>query len=303
MIAKNKKVWGTLLLGLLLPVFCVGCKAIEEQKREDTAYEYRQKVAYDYEKEVASPEHEVLFQNEEKTIVYKVKYQQDVTAKEATKKFESVTDGEIKTQTTWEDAMWEYNRFCYENEYAYKDDEVYFHSVDCDIELSQYVVDDKEKKSVTETLFFDRADGTYMIEMIYPTKDVNAKMMLYYFAVHQSFQVDIDHIKKVQEGLEWKDEVNENGELVVTVINNGDETVEHLSCLINTDIPPKKMEDGTTQQGAGYSFVEADVAPGQMVTFSLTSEQMKEVIDYRVEVTAYYSGHKMDLDKSVWNLQ
>ncbi len=142
-----------------------------------------------------------------------------------------------------------------------------------------------------------------MIEMIYPTKDVNAKMMLYYFAVHQAFQVDKDHIKKVQEGLEWKDEVNENGELVVTVINNGDETVEHLSCLINTDTPPKKMEDGTTQQGAGYDFVETDVAPGQLVTFSLTSEQMEEVIDYRVEVSAFYGGRKMDLDKSVWNLQ
>ncbi len=54
--------------------------------------------------------------------------------------------------------MWEYNRFCYENEYAYKDDDVYFDSVDYDIELSQYVMDDKEKKSVTETLFFDRME-------------------------------------------------------------------------------------------------------------------------------------------------
>ena len=52
-------------------MFCVGCKAIEEQKREDTAYEYRQKVAYDYEKEVASPEHEVLFHIRSKNQNYK----------------------------------------------------------------------------------------------------------------------------------------------------------------------------------------------------------------------------------------
>ncbi len=303
MIAKNKKVWVALFLGLILPVLCVGCGRDGQKKRQDRDYNYKDSVGYFDTDTIASPEHEMLLQNKEKTIVYRVTYQPDITAKEAAEKFENDTEAERTQQTTWEQAMWEYNRFCYENEYAWRDENVYFHSVDRDIELWQYVMDDQKSKSMTETLFFDRADGAYLIEMIYPRKDVDAKMMLYYFAIHQQFQVDVDRLAKIREGLEWKDEVNEMGELVVTVTNNGDETVENLSCLINTDTPPKKMEDGTTQQGAGYDFTKMNVASGQTVTFSLTAEQMAEVIDYRIEVSAFYKATMWDMEKIDWDLQ
>ena len=301
--AKSKNVWVALLCSLIVPVLCIGCGWNSEQKRQNKAIAYRDKVNYDYEKVVASPEQEVLFQNEDKTIVYKVAYQPDMTAKEAAQKYENDTKGASKERTVWEQAMWEYNLFCYENKYAWRQDDTYFHSVDYGIEVWKYVVEDKAEKLVTEVLFFDRADGAYSIEMTYPTKDVNAKMMVYYFITQQDFQVDIDRLAKIQEGIEWKNEVNEKGELVVTVTNHGDETVEYLSCFIQTDLPPKQMEDGTTQEGAAYSYMKENVSSGQTVTFSLAAEQMEDVIDYRVDVSCNYKGYMMDLEKHIWYLQ
>ncbi len=298
---QKKNVYGVLLCGLLLVTLCTGC-GDNQKKRENEAHALRETIGYSYLVDEASPQNELLFQNEEKSIIYRVSYYPDSTAQEESAGFEDRVQYTEKEKTTWEEAMWKYNAFCYENEYPLSYDWIIFHSVDWDVELWKYVTEDAQKKSVTEMLFFDRADGCYSIEMTYPVKNMDAKMMLYDIASQQAFQVDTDHIKKINKGIAWEEEINEEGDLVVTVTNNGDETAERVSCNISLETIPKTLEDGTVQSGAGFEMNKDDLLPGESTTFTLEAENMEDMTDYSVSVCVFYASCEWELDGKVWTL-
>ena len=294
---RQKKTAEIFLWVLALSLLCAGCGKKEKEIDASVALEA---IGYDYEKTLASPQHEVLFQNADKTTMYHVTYHPDTTAKEAAEAFESGAGALTKEETTWEKNMWEYSRFGYENHYSGLDAEVFFGSVDWDLELWKYVIEDAQKKSVTETLFFDRADGCYSIEMTYPAEDIAVKATMYWLAVEQEFKVDRDRIERIEEGLEWKDEINEKGELVITVTNTGDETAQRVSYLINADIEPVTMEDGTVMSGKGFSRSKDDLQPGETHTFIESAEDMKDVIEYRLDTYLHYASHRWDENGEVW---
>lgn len=296
---EQKKSTGILLCALSLSVLCAGCG---KKEKEIDASEALEAIGYDYEKTIASPQHEVLFQNADKTTMYHVNYHPDTTAKEAAEAYEAGAKALTKEETTWEKNMWEYSRFGYENHYSRLDKEAYFGSVDWDLELWKYVVEDEPQKSVTETLFFDRADGCYSIEMAYPAEDIAAKATMYCLAVEQEFKVDHDRIEKIREGLEWKEEMNENGELVITVANHGDETAQRVSYIINADIEPVTMEDGTVMSGKSFSQNKDDLQPGETHTFIQSAEDMKDVIDYRLDTYLNYASRLWDENGEVWTV-
>ena len=295
--AEQKKTAKIFLCVLALSLLCIGCG---KKEKEIYASEALEAIGYDYEKTIASPQHEVLFQNADKTTIYHVTYHPDTTAKEAAEAFEAGESALTKEKTTWEKNMWEYSCFGYENHYSGFDAEVFFSSVDWDLELWKYVIEDAQKKSVTETLFFDRADGCYSIEMTYPAEDIATKATMYWLAVEQDFKVDRDRIKTMEEGLEWKDEINEKGELVITVTNHGEETVQRVSYIINADIEPVTMEDGTVMSGKGFSQNKDDLQPGETHTFIESAEDMKDVIDYRLDTYLHYASRIWDENGKVW---
>ena len=288
--AKRSKRMSLFLGMIAIAVLCAGCGKKEKEIDASVALEA---IGYDYEKTLASPQYEVLFQNADKTTIYHVTYHPDTTAKEAAEAFEAGAGALTKEETTWEKNMWEYSRFGYENHYSrLLENETYFGSVDWDLELWKYVVEEESKKSVTETLFFDRADGCYSLTMTYSAEDVIAKMVVYHLASEQDFQVDIDRSDKMQEGLSFVDEINENGELVITVTNNGEETVETVSCMVNIS--------GTTDRGV--SRQEENVAPGQTETFVIEQEHMEGAEDYEVDIYAFFALRAIDSEGEVWNV-
>lgn len=290
--AKQSKRMSLFFGMIAIAVLCAGCGKKEKEIDASVALEA---IGYDYEKTLASPQYEVLFQNADKTTIYHVTYHPDTTAKEAAEAFEAGAGALTKEETTWEKNMWEYSRFGYENHYSrLLENETYFGSVDWDLELWKYVIEDAQKKSVTETLFFDRADGCYSIEMTYPAEDIAAKATVYCLAVEQEFKVDRDRIKTMEEGLEWKDEMNENGELVITVTNHGEETAQRVSYIINADIEPVTMEDGTVMSGKSFSQNKDDLQPGETHTFIQSAEDMKDVIDYKLDTYLYYASRIWD---------
>ncbi len=285
---KHKRIWALLFCGMLLAMVSMGCG--KEEKMEEAHSAFLDEIKYEYDKCTAAPSQNVLMENENKTVVYQVTYHPDTTAKEVAKRFESEENITQQNQTTWQKLMWDYNRFCYENQHPWSQDCVYFSSVDWGVEVWKYVEEDAQEKSTTETLFFDRADGCYSIVMTYPTKDLTSQTGLYILAIEQKFQVDLDHIAKVQDGLETKEEVNEKGELIVTVTNNGEETAERVSCMMHIEGP----------NACTYDRREENVEPGQSVTFLLTAEEMEGFTDYRVDVAAFFATTMIDLEEEVW---
>ena len=286
-------------MGLMLTVLSTGCA---NKNNEDTALEYREAIGYDYNKTVVSAQQEVLFQNDAKTIIYQATYLPDVTAENAAAKFESDTKYTSKKKTTWEQAMWEYNSFCYNHQYEFSEKSVKFSSPEWDLDLWQFTAEDTGKTSTTETLFVDREDGCYSIAMTYPTADVNAKNTVYYLAISQEFQIDHDHIQKTKDGLKWEWGKNEQGDLVITVKNNGEETAECVNCRVKANTPPETREDGAECSGFANSFSNDDLLPGETATFTIEAEKMKDVTDYTVDTYLYYALRKIDLNGEVWTI-
>lgn len=280
-----------LMLGVvLMAAVCTGC--FKKESVEQKVSVLLDEIGYDYQTDVASPSREVLWENAEKTVTYRVTHHPDGTAEEMAKQFEEGADVWSEEETTWEQNMWKYHCFCYENEYPLLTDEYTYSSPNWDMPLWKFVKEDAEKKETTETLFFDRADGCYSLTMTYSAEDVIAKMVVYHLASEQDFQVDIDRGDKMQEGLSFVDEINENGELVITVTNNGEETVETVSCMVNIS--------GTTDRGV--SRQEENVAPGQTATFVIEQEHMEGAEDYSVDIYAFFALRAIDSEGEVWNV-
>ena len=280
-----------LMLGaVLMTAVCTGC--FKKESVEQKVSTLLDEIGYDYQTDAASPSREILWENAEKTVTYRVTHHPDATAEEMAKQFEAETEALSKEETTWEQNMWKYHCFCYENEYPLLSDNYTYSSPNWDMPLWKFVKEDTEEKEATETLFFDRADGCYSLTMTYPKENVTAKMVVYHLASEQDFQVDIDRGDKMQEGLSFVDEINENGELVITVTNNGEETVETVSCMVNIT--------GTTDRGT--SRQEENVAPGQTATFVIESEHMEGAEDYSVDIYAFFALRAIDSEGEVWNV-
>ncbi|MBR4101866.1 MAG: hypothetical protein IKK51_08340 [Oscillospiraceae bacterium] len=277
---------------LAFTILCTGCAS-----HKFDADEYRVAIGYAYDQSIASPQQQVLFQNDDKTVTYQVTYLPDTTAEDAAAKF-----GANAEKTTWEQAMWEYNRFCDERKYESAKPPAIFDSPDWDLTLWKFVADNSGNASTTETLFCDRADGCYSIAMTYPTKDTAAKIALYRMAESQSFQTDIDRLEKIRNGIDWDWEVNEKGELVITATNNGEEPAESVDCMINITTSSKPQEDGTVEQSGGYTLGGEELLPGETATFMLSAENMKDVTDYSVNPGVYFSSRMIDSEGKVYKL-
>ncbi len=277
---------------LAFTMLCTGCAS-----HKLDADEYRVAIGYTYDQSIASPQKQLLFQNDDKSVIYQVTHLPDTTAEDAAAKF-----GANAEKTTWEQAIWEYHRFCYENSSESITGDVFFHSPDYDLTLWKFVADNSENASTTETLFCDRADGCYSIAMTYPTKDTSAKIALYTIVEDQSFQVDIDRINKIENEIDWDWGINENGELVITATNNGNEPAESVGCLVKKTTLPKPKEDGTVEQGGGYSLGDEELLPGETTTFTVSAEYMKDATDYSVEPGVYFSSRMIDSEGKVYNL-
>ena len=84
--AKHSKRMSLFFGMIAIAVLCAGCGKKEKEIDASVALEA---IGYDYEKTLASPQHEVLFQNADKTTIYHVTYHPDTTAKEAAEAFEA----------------------------------------------------------------------------------------------------------------------------------------------------------------------------------------------------------------------
>ena len=130
----------------------------------------------------------------------------------------------------------------------------------------------------------------------------NGKNTVYYLAISQEFQIDHDHIQKIEDGLKWEWGKNEQGDLVITVKNNGEETAEFVNCRVKANTPPETMEDGAVYSGFGHSFSNEDLLPGETATFTIEAEKMKDVTDYTVDPYVYYALRKIELNGEVWTI-
>lgn len=230
---------------------------------------------YDFAARIASPQHEVLYQNEDKTVVYQVEYHADTTAEKAVAEFEKGKENISKEKSTWEDKMQEYNDIFVEKHNG-KHAMLFTSRRDWDIDLWEYVENNEKNKTVTETLFFERADGCYSIEMTYPTNDTIARNTLYSLFFYQRFRIDDERWTKINNSIEWNYEVKDDGGLVITVTNNNDETVDTISCIIDAKVPDEKQLD-EEMMDFDYSDSKSDVKPKETFTFELTAEEIKDL--------------------------
>jgi len=293
-VMKCKKIYGLLLCSLVLIVMCIGCG--KKDKTEKAYYDFQKEIGYDYKKSIASSKQDVLWKNQEETAMYQVLFHADSNAKEMAEQFETESAFLSKEESTWELIMWEYNRICYENQYPMASDHYYCSSLNWNIPVWKYVTEDSNKKTTTETLFFDRNDGSYSIIMTYPSKEIVDKVGLYYLASQQKFQADIERIEKIEEGITYKSEINKNGELMITVTNNADEAAEIVGCTINTT-----AKTDTAENAASISYRENDVEPGKTAIFTVESEKMDGVVDYEVDINVFWKNNMIDLEGKVWN--
>lgn len=317
---KFKKIGISLILAASMAssVLCTACMnddSINSEKLWEAESAVMDSIGYEFldsDAHTASPQRDLLYQNEDKTVVYRVEYHADITAEKAAAEFENGKENITKEKSTWEDTIWKYNIICrkYQNS-DYTD--LYVSRRNWDIELWKYVKIDEQQKTVAETLFFDKADGCYSVEMVYPENDIVARNTLYDILVDQKFQVDIDRIEKISDSIEWDYEVNDDSGLVITVTNNSDETLDVISCMINAHLPDEKRLSGEIMD-FGYSLDKKDVKPDETFTFNLSVAELKlsaniadgqeEIIkdfDYSIDINFFDKSRKIDENGEVLN--
>lgn len=182
---------------------------------------------------------------------------------------------------TWAEVSTHYQMVLYpEQDLSYP----YFCSFELEKEALRFSVLDKESKNVTEVVVFNRTDGNYMVEMMYPQKSKELRDEMYREFVYLNIKADLDPLNEMKEKLVVTEKRADDGALTVAVKNGSEYIIPTLHCGIN--ISYAKEIDGVT--GAGYDNGDFyDVQPGETVTFEFPAEQMEHCDTYSLDVNLW----------------
>lgn len=187
-----------------------------------------------------------------------------------------------------EEASWEdVGRFYYLNKD--KDDSNFasdFPSYVWDIVVWKYEYIDKSTNQKCETLFFERADGFYTIDMKYPKFGKEKKEEVYTLFEKMSFLVDLEIDKQMDEALSCTQERMDNGDLIVTVTYEGDVRIDQLNCQLSSCTP----EGSVSLTMAMEPYVE----PGETVVFTFDAETLSNYGGVEPRVFASWHAHDIE---------
>ncbi len=195
-----------------------------------------------------------------------------------------VTDAE---QIKWEDMLEDYNL-----EYVVKDGGHpvygYILAYDLGVDVWRYKIKDNSNKKIIETLFFEREDGFYRVEMHYPKKDGEARSAVYSMFDSVEFNVDLQNIQEMGENMTIVEEsFDAKGTLVIEAENTGDKTTELLICYLvpagdETRIPSKAV---------------FGIQPGETALFGFSADSIPD--EYTIEF-ASCPGYYRPTDSGEW---
>ena len=185
-----------------------------------------------------------------------------------------------KEETTWEDA----GRYYYlHNDDHYADP---FPSYEWDIEVWKYEFIDKSTNQKCETLFFERADGFYTIDMKYPRFGKAVKEEMYLLFENITFQIDLEIDRQMDEALSCTTEKTDDGELIVAVTYDGDVTIDMLYCQLESFV----SEDGDASVSLAMT-TKSDVKPGETVIFTFDARTVSDFDGIEPRVFAAWNAH------------
>lgn len=186
-------------------------------------------------------------------------------------------------ETTWEDV----GRYYYLNKDE-KDDSYArcFPSFVWDIAVWKYEYIDKSTNQKCETLFFERADGFYTINMKYSRFGNDKKEEVYTLFERINFQIDLEIDEQIEDAISYTQELQENGDLVVTITYNGDIVIDQLNCRLDTLSP----------EGAGSvtTYMESYVEPGETIVYTIDAETLSNYDGIEPYIFASWYAHDIE---------
>ncbi len=180
-------------------------------------------------------------------------------------------------KTTWEDVRVFFYLNADKDHYA---SSLWSYSPDWYIDVWHYVLENENNDTVTEVLFFERADGFYRMDMCYPEHDKDAKEYIYREFEFIDFKIDEEILDIVQENIVVTETIQADGSLLVTVVNEGDYAVDSLHC----DLSTYKGGSATERIENLISKFEENIAPGNSVTFTFDADLIEGMDSYSVDV-------------------
>ncbi len=183
-------------------------------------------------------------------------------------------------KTTWEDV----GRYYYlHNDDHYADP---FPSYEWDLAVWKYEYIDKSTNQKCETLFFERADGFYTIDMKYPRwgKDVKEEMYTLFEVIN--FQIDFEIDQQMEDALSYTTEKTDDGELIVIVDYDGEVTIDMLYCELESF-----SSEGSDFSASFATTTEHDVKPGETVVFTFDARTVSDFEDIEPRVFAAWNAH------------
>ncbi len=186
-------------------------------------------------------------------------------------------------ETTWEDV----GRYYYlHNDDHYADP---FPSYEWDIVVWKYEYIDKSTNQKCETLFFERADGFYTIDMKYPRwgKDVKEEMYTLFEVIN--FQIDLEIDQQMENALSCTTEKTDGGKLIVTVTYDGEVTIDSLYCQLESFSP-----EGSNLSASFATTIEHDVKPGETVVFTFDARTVSDFENIKPRVFAAWNAHSIE---------
>ncbi len=183
-------------------------------------------------------------------------------------------------ETTWEDV----GRYYYlHNNDHYADP---FPSYEWDLAVWKYEYIDKSTSQKCETLFFERADGFYTIDMKYPrwSKDIKEEMYTLFEVIN--FQIDLEIDQQMEDALSCTTEKTDDGELIVTVTYDGEVTIDRLYCELESF-----SSEGSELSVSIATTMEHDVKPGKTVVFTFDARTVSDFEGIEPRVFAAWNAH------------
>ena len=182
--------------------------------------------------------------------------------------------------TTWEDV----GRYYYlHNDDHYADP---FPSYEWDIVVWKYEYIDKSTNQKCETLFFERADGLYSIDMKYPRWGKDIKEGMYALFENIDFQIDLEIDQQMEDALSCTTEKTDDGELIVVVTYDGEVTIDKLYCELESF-----SSEGSELSVSLATTMEYDVKPGETVVFTFDARTVSDFEGIEPRVFAAWSAH------------
>lgn len=186
-------------------------------------------------------------------------------------------------EASWEDVgrFYHLNKDKNDDYFAYD-----FPSYVWDIMVWKYEYIDKSTNQKCETLFFERADGFYSVDMKYPKFGKEKKEKVYALFEKMTFQVDLEIDEQIDDALSCTQELMDNGDLIVTVTYDGDIRIDQLNCQLSNCTP-----EGSVSLTMA---IEPYVEPGETIVFTFDAETISNYDNIEPRVFAAWHAHDID---------